>query len=74
LIWSWRSIRRLQWLVAWSFLSLNLWGEERYARLREALLRHGWRLPKEVTYLFDRIARLIHNLLHPRPKVERPSG
>jgi hypothetical protein len=29
LVRSWRSIRRLLWLVAWSLWWLNLWGEER---------------------------------------------
>jgi hypothetical protein len=71
---SWRSIRRLVWLVAWAFVWLNLWGEERYRAWREALLSHGWRLPKRITYLFDWIARLLHDLLHPRPKIHMPSG
>jgi len=69
LVRSWRSIRRLLWLVAWAFWWLNLWGEERFDRLRAALLRHPWRLPKEVTYLFDWIARMIHALLHPHPRL-----
>jgi hypothetical protein len=34
LVRSWRSIRRLLWLVAWVFFWLNLWGEDRYQRLR----------------------------------------
>jgi hypothetical protein len=74
LVRSWRSIRRLLWLVAWAFSWLNEWGEERYARLRQALLEHPWRLPKAVTYLFDWIATLIHHLLHPRPGSPLPAG
>ena len=72
LVRSWRSIRRLLWLVAWAFWWLNLWGEGRFDRLREALLRHPWRLPKRVTYLFDWIALMIQLLLHPRPKIPVP--
>jgi hypothetical protein len=68
LVRSWMSIRRLLWLVAWAFWWLNLWGEKRFEPLRTALLRHPWRLPKEVTYLFDWIARMIHHLLHPHPR------
>lgn len=68
LVRSWRSLRRLLWLVAWTFFWLNLWGEDRYERLREALLNHPWRLPKEVTYLFDGIATQIGHLLHPKPR------
>jgi hypothetical protein len=67
LVRSWMSLRRLLWLVAWVFFWLNLWGEQRFDRLREALLNHPWRLPKEVTYLFDWIALQIARLLHPRP-------
>jgi hypothetical protein len=37
---SWRSIRRLLWLVAWVFFWLSLWGEVGYARLRNALMNH----------------------------------
>jgi hypothetical protein len=59
--------RRLLWLVACHFFWLNLWGEERYAHLRAALLNHPWRLPKEVTFLFDWIAWQIGFILHPRP-------
>jgi hypothetical protein len=69
LVRSWRSIRRLLWLVGWALGWLNLWGEERFKRLREALMRHRWRLPKGVTYLFDWIAQMLHQLLHPRPKI-----
>lgn len=68
LVRSWMSIRRLLWLVAWAFWWLNLWGDERFERLRTALLRHPWRIPKEVTYLFNWIARMIHELLHPQPR------
>lgn len=70
LVRSWRSIRRLLWLVAAAFFWLNLWGEDRFQRLRHAMLNHPWRLPKEVTYLFDWIATLIQQILHPRPKLE----
>ena len=49
------------------FFWLNLWGEDRYERLRESLLDYPWRLPKEVTYLFDWIALQIARLLHPKP-------
>lgn len=74
LVRSWRSIARLLWLVAWAFWWLNLWGEERLAPLREALLAHPWRLPKRVIYVFDWIARQVHDLLYPRPIIEMPSG
>ncbi len=67
LVRSWCAIRRLLWLVGWVFFWLNLWGDERYAPLRQALLEHPWRLPKEVTYLFDWIALQISRLLHPKP-------
>lgn len=67
LVRSWTSLRRLLWLVAWAFFWLNLWGEDRFERLREALVNHPWRLPKEVTYLFDWIATQIGHLLHPKP-------
>lgn len=72
LVRSWRSIVRLLWLVAWAFWWLNLWGEDRYEDLREALLGHPWRLPKEVVYLFDWIATQIQRLLHPRPRFPVP--
>jgi hypothetical protein len=74
LVRSWMSIRRLIWLVAWVFFWLNLWGEGRYDRLRQALLDHPWRLPKEVTYLFDWIALQIGRLLHPKPVFDFTSG
>ena len=70
LVRSWLSIRRLLWLVAVAFYWLNLWGEDRFRRLREAMIRHPWRLPKAVTYLFDWIATLVQQILHPRPKLE----
>jgi hypothetical protein len=53
LVRSWRSIRRLICLVAIAFFWLNLWGEGRYDKLRDAFVHHPWRLPKKVTYLFD---------------------
>src|ERR1700751_5693918 len=68
LVRSWMSIRRLLWLVALAFSWLNLWGQDRFERLTESLLNHPWRLPKEVTYLFDWIALQIGYLLHPRPR------
>jgi len=70
LVRTWRSIRRLLWLVAIAFFWLNLWGEEGYQRLRNLLLNHPWRLPKEVTYLFDWIAAQLKVLLHPRPTLQ----
>jgi hypothetical protein len=69
LVRSWRSIRRLICLVALAFFWLNLWGEDRYRSLREAFVRHPWRLPKEVTYLFDWLATQIGRFLHPRPEI-----
>lgn len=74
LVRSWRAIRRLLWLVAWVFFWLNLWGEEGFSRLREALLNHPWRLPKKVKYLFDWLALQIRYLLHPKPKLDFASG
>jgi hypothetical protein len=74
LVRSWRAIRRLLWLVAWVFFWLNLWGEERYQRLREALVNHPWRLPKEVKYLFDWLALQIGHLLHPKPILDFTGG
>jgi hypothetical protein len=74
LVRSWRSIRRLLCLVSWAFWWLNLWGEEGFRRLREALFRHRWRLPKGVIYLFDWIAQMLHQLLHPRPKIQLAPG
>ncbi len=69
LVRSWRSIRRLVYLVAIAFFWLNLWGEDRYEPLRDAFLNHPWRLPKEVTYLFDWLASQISRFLHPRPRI-----
>jgi hypothetical protein len=66
----WRSLRRLLWLVGWAFWWLNLWGEAGYERLLEALRRHPGRLPKEVIYLFDWVARRLHYVLHPKPGIE----
>jgi hypothetical protein len=43
-------------------------------QLRQALLGHPWRLPKDVTYLFDWIASVIHDLLHPRPRFFLATG
>jgi hypothetical protein len=74
LVRSWTSIRRLLWLVAWSFWWLNLWGEESFERLRVAVMNHPWRLAKKVTYLFDWIATLLRELLHPHPKLPKHTG
>jgi hypothetical protein len=74
LVRQWRSIRRLLWLVGWAFWWLNDWGEAKFDELRAALLCHPWRLPKDVTYLFDWIARMIHDLLHPRPRFFLSTG
>ena len=74
LVRSWRSIRRLLCLVAWAFWWLNLWGEEDYAAWLAALRDHPWRLPKEVVYVFGWIATQLHFLLHPRPRIEMPTG
>ena len=45
-------------------------GEAGYERLRLAPENHPWRLRKEVTYLFDWIATMLRELLHPHPKVK----
>jgi hypothetical protein len=74
LVRTWCAIRRLLWLVAWAFWWLNLWGDERLGRLRDALLHHPWRLPKKVTYLFDWIASMLRELLHPHPKLSYHTG
>jgi hypothetical protein len=74
LVRSWASIRRLLWLVAWAFWWLNLWGEESFARFRTALVDHPWRLRKDVTYLFDWIATMLRELLHPRPRWPTDTG
>lgn len=74
LVRSWMSIRRLLWLVAWAFWWLNLWGEASFERLRVALMNHPWRLRKPVTYLFNGIATLLRELLHPHPKLSTDTG
>jgi hypothetical protein len=74
LVRSWVSIRRLLWLVAWAFWWLNLWGAAPFERLRAALMDHPWRLRKDVTYLFDWIATMLRELLHPHPKVPINTG
>jgi hypothetical protein len=74
LVRSWMSLRRLLWLVAWTFFWLNLWGQPPFDYLREALLNHPWRLPKEVTYPFDWIATQIAHLLHPKPRLRLADG
>ena len=70
LVQSWRSIRRLIYLVAIAFYWLNLWGKESYRHLRDAFINHPWRLPKKVTYLFDWLATQISRFLHPKPKIQ----
>lgn len=74
LVRTWRAIRRLLWLVAWAFWWLNLWGDERFEQLRQALLTHPWRLPKEVIYLFDWIASMLRVVLHPHPRLNYHTG
>ena len=74
LVRSWVAIRRLLWLVAWAFWWLNLWGEESFKGMRDALMNHPWRLRKVVTYLFDWIATMLRQLLHPHPKVTINTG
>jgi len=74
LVGSWVSIRRLLWLVAWSFWWLNLWGAGPFERLRVAVVNHPWRLRKDVTYLFDWIAAMLRELLHPHPKLLLNTG
>jgi hypothetical protein len=74
LVRSWRSIRRLFWLVAWAFWWLNLWGEKQFDSLRQALMKHPWRLPKPVVYLFGWIALMLSKLLHPNPKITYDTG
>ena len=73
LVQSWRSIRRLIYLVAIAFYWLNLWGQDRFTSLRNAFINHPWRLPKKVTYLFDWLATQISRFLHPKPKL-LPTG
>jgi hypothetical protein len=74
LIRSWRAIRRLLWLTAWAFWWLNLWGEERFDRLRNALIKHPWRLPQRVTSMFNWIALMLQKLLHPNPRITYDTG
>jgi len=74
LVRSWRSIRRLICLVAIAFFWLNLWGEDRFTNLCEALFNHPWRFSKEVTYRFDWIAYQIRDILHPRPTFALDTG
>jgi hypothetical protein len=74
LVRSWCAIRRLLWLVAWAFWWLNLWGDDGFARPRDALLGHPWRLRKKVVYLFDWIATMLRELLYPHPKLNFNSG
>jgi hypothetical protein len=69
LVQSWRSIRRLIYLAAIAFDWLNLWDKESYTSLRDAFINHPWRLPKDVTYLFDRLATQISRFLHPKSKI-----
>lgn len=68
LVRSWMSIRRLLWLVACAFWWLNLWGGISFTRWRTVLVNHPWRLNKVVTYLFDWIATMLRERLHPHPK------
>ena len=74
LVRTWCAIRRLLWLVAWAFWWLNRWGEAGFNRWRDALLNHPWRLRKKVTYLFDWIAAMLRELLHPHPKLSPHTG
>jgi hypothetical protein len=74
LVRTWCAIRRLLWLVAWAFWWLNAWGDERFDRLRQTLMNHSWRLKKPVTYLFDWIASMLRELLHPHPQLGSDTG
>lgn len=74
LIRSWCGIRRLLWLVAWAFWWLNLWGESQYDDLCNALIEHPWRLKKPVVYLFNWIATMLRELLHPSPRLSFDTG
>src|SRR5262245_4885398 len=74
LVRTWMAIRRLLWLVAWAFWWLNLWGDDRFDGLRAALIDHPWRLRKGVVYLFDWIATMLRELLHPHPKLSEHTG
>lgn len=74
LVRSWCGIRRLLWLVAWAFRWLNLWGDDRFAVFRDAVMDHSWRLKKKVTYLFDWIASMLRELLHSHPRLPSDTG
>jgi len=74
LVRTWSAIRRLLWLVAWAFWWLNLWDDEPFHTLRDAVMNHAWRLRKKVTYLFNWIATLLRQLLHPHPKPLSDTG
>jgi DDE family transposase len=74
LVRSWMSIRRLLWLVAWAFWWLNLWGGGEFDELRNAVMNHPWRLKKVVTDLFDWIAAMLRELLHPHPRLSTDTG
>lgn len=74
LVRSWMAIRRLLWLVSWAFWWLNLWGDERFERLREALFQHPWRVAKTAIYLFNWIGRMLRELLYPHPKLTELNG
>jgi hypothetical protein len=74
LVRSWTSIRRLLWLVAVASWWLNLWGDEKFRRLRDALMSHPWRLRKKVVYLFNWLANLLRRLLHPPPSFVALTG
>jgi hypothetical protein len=74
LVRSWRSIRRLVWLVAWAFWWLNVWGEPSWEGLRQGVMNHPWRLRKAVTYQFNWIATLLRELLHPHPRLSANTG
>ena len=74
LVRTWVAIRRLLVLVAWAFWWLNLWGAESFERLRAAVMAHPWRLRKVVTYLFDWIATMLRELLHPHPRLPNNTG
>jgi hypothetical protein len=66
---SWRSISRLLCFVGLAFYWLNSWGEESYSKLLEPLFNHPSRLPKNVRYLFNRLAGQISQLLRPERKI-----
>lgn len=74
LVRSWRSIRRLLWLAAVAFWWLNLWGDDKLRRLRDALMNHPWRLRKKVVYLFNWLANMLRRILHPPPSLLGHTG